>query len=166
MQLRHGTLPPTPLVILAAGCARMAPPPPPTDEGETPTDLRGQIAQLVEEARGPSFDDLLPRDVEVVSVTSSPELGRVVVDFSTALLHQPVRLDTDERVAERLRPIVERHLPGAEIIITADDQPLDQFIPRPFGGDGPVRDPSFEVPADEEHVLKVGKRRFLRVRPT
>jgi tyrosyl-tRNA synthetase len=28
-----------------------------------------------------------------------------------------------------------------------------------------VSDQMFEVPADGEHVIKVGKRRFLRVRP-
>jgi hypothetical protein len=122
------------------GCARVLEP-----LGVEPTPgIEEALRTWVSENAGPGHDVLLPAGTEVVSVNASVE-GAVTVDFSRELLHQPVRLDTDERVADLIRPVVEEYHPGTEIMVLAGGDPPDLFVPRPFGGQGPHRDREAEI---------------------
>jgi hypothetical protein len=138
-------------VALGAGCRHITPPPEvtgPVAAAVQPGPKPGLAAALdahVKSMRGPGYDVLFPAGVTIQSVDASTE-GVVRIDFSDDLLVQPVRLDTADRLAQALRPVVDEYRPGARIEVTADGKPLDLMVPRPHGGHGPARDRAAEIP--------------------
>jgi fibronectin type III domain protein len=133
----------TALMLTWLGCATLLSP-------EEPLSLEDQLESALgafaEENRGDDPGNLFPSGTAVSGVTLSPDHHQVEIDFSAHLLRQPIRQETEAQVREAIRPLVEEHITGAEILITAGRETLSDHIPRLHGGEGPERNLDAEIP--------------------
>lgn len=114
-----------------------------TPAQENPT-LAAEVSEFVAANAGPDIDSLIPRGARVVEVAVEP--SRVTIEFNATMNWRPMRPESIGALRARLQPVVEAHAPGAEIVMTCEGHPLDHWVPRLHGGQGPARDHEHEVP--------------------